>query len=64
MPDDLDIYNEDDSFQRGDDDDDEDDNDDRIPNGSDDDDDEFIEAIMSEPEYLLEMHRLMFEHGP
>ena len=64
MPDDLDIYNEDDSFQRGDDYDDEDDNGDRIPNGSDDDDDEFIEAIMSEPEYLQEMHRLMFEHGP
>ena len=50
MPDDIDIFNEDDDFQRGD---DEEDEDDRI-----------IGIITNESEYLQEMHRLMFEHGP
>ena len=46
MPDNLDIFNESDDFQRGDDEDDEDDN--LVPNGTDDDDsdDEFDQIVI------------------
>jgi hypothetical protein len=50
MPDDLDIYNESDDFQRGDDDEDED--------------DELVKKIKNDPEYLQMMNYLMFVNGP
>ena len=54
MPDDLDIYNEDDSFQRGDNDEDEDD----------DDDDHGYSDPSADIEYHMAMHHWMFSNGP
>lgn len=52
MPDDLDIYNENDDFQRGDFDDDEDEEDDGFSDPS------------ADVEYLVAMHHWMFVNGP